>query len=112
MSVLTGNDSICSKVDGIFLHYIMSRSEYAEFGLTIGGYEFNMDKWKEHAAKTPSDIAAPDPVWTRIGEKTVVPVLALDVAFHLIRRERWSLKLNNLFTPIIWNHSIAWEYRF
>jgi len=112
ITFVTGDDSICSKVDGIFLHYILSRSEIVEWGITLGGYEFDMNKWEQHAEDTPTDISAPDPVWTRWGDKTIVPVLALDLGIHLIRHERWSLKLNNIFTPVIWNHSLAWEYRF
>ena len=109
---MQGNDSICSPIEGMFLHYIWIKESWYETGVTIGGYSFEMKNWEKHAQKTPEGVAAPDPVWTRVDGKYVVPVLALDFAIHLIKRNNWSLKLNNLFTPIIFNHSIAFEYRF
>lgn len=112
ITYMQGNDSICSEVEGLFLHYIMSSSEYLDIGVTFGGYSYNEKNWIEHEKKTPSDITAPSPVSAKYYGRAVVPVLALDVGIHLIRKERWSLKLNNLLTPIITNHSIAFEYRF
>lgn len=109
---MQGNDSICSPIEGIFLTYYFSRSETWDLGITAGGYSFEMDNWEDHAEKTPESIAAPSPVWTRIGNKTVVPVLAVQANLHLIRSGNWSFKLNNLLTPIITNHSISLEYRF
>jgi hypothetical protein len=109
---MQGNDSICSPIEGTFIHYLMYQTDWNELGITFGGYAYNEQNWKEHEEKTPSGIDAPQPVHLTFGGREVVPVLALDFAIHLIRRERWSLKLNNLFTPIIWNHSVAWEYRF
>jgi len=109
---LRGNDSICSPIEGMFIHYLWTKEQWYEIGMTLGGYSFEMSNWEKHARKTPDGVAAPDPVWTRVEGKYVVPVLALDYAIHLIRRDNWSLKLNNLFTPIIFNHSLAFEYRF
>lgn len=112
MTYMRGNDSICSDIEGLFLHYIFDGTDWWELGITIGGYAFDMDEWEEYAEETPSGVSSPEPVHTKVGDKDVVPVLALDFAIHLIRRDRWSLKLNNLFTPIIFNHSLAIEYRF
>lgn len=112
LTYLQGNDSICSPIEGMFLHYYFSRSDIWDIGATIGGYSFEMSNWKKHAEKTPSGIEAPGPVHTVINGRYVVPILALELDLHLIRRDRWSLKLNNLLTPIIFNHSIAYEYRF
>lgn len=109
---MQGNDSICSPIEGMFVHYIWMKDTWYDLGMTLGGYSFEMKNWEEYAEDTPEGVAAPDPVWTRIDEKYVVPVLALDLGIHLIRRENWSLKLNSLFTPIIFNHSLAYEYRF
>ncbi|MCO4755384.1 MAG: hypothetical protein KC478_12955 [Bacteriovoracaceae bacterium] len=112
MTYMRGNDSICSDIEGLFVHYIFIADKWWEMGMTVGGYSFEMKNWKEYAEKTPSGVASPTPVHTKFGSKDIVPVLALDVAIHLIRGDRWSLKLNNQFTPIIWNHSLAYEYRF
>lgn len=112
LTYMKGNDSICSPIEGLFIHIQTGGTKWIEYGITIGGYSFEMSNWEDHAADTPSDIEAPGPVWTRIENKYVVPVLALDIAIHLIRRDNWSLKLNNLLTPVIFNHSIAYEYRF
>lgn len=109
---MQGNDSICSEISGIFIHYIMNRGEFADVGITVGGYEYNIRNWERHEEETPADIDAPSTLLAYVGDKTVVPVLALDVGLHLIRRQTWSLKLNNLFTPIIFNHSLAVEFRF
>ena len=111
-TLMTGNDSICSKVDGIFYHYMFYKNKWNALGITTGAYAFNMDNWQAHADKTPSGIAAPSPVHTKIGDKDVVPVLALEWQLTLIYRESWSLKLMNLITPIITNHSIAVEIPF
>lgn len=109
---LTGNDSICSEIEGIFLHYTLSQSEIIDMSVTFGGYAYNEDNWVIHAEGTPSDIAAPEPVSADYFGRAIVPVLALEVGVHLIRRERWSVKLNNILTPFITNHSLAYEYRF
>lgn len=112
ITFMTGNDSICSKIDGIFYHYMFNRQDWYDVGITMGGYAFNMENWEKHEAETPDGIKAPQPVHTKVGGKDVVPVLALEYDIHLIRRENWSLTLNNLLTPIITNHSIAWKYYF
>lgn len=112
ITYMQGNDSICSPIEGMFLHYIWLKDFWYDVGMTVGGYSFEMNNWEEYAQDTPDGVAAPEPIWTRVDGKYVVPVLALDVGIHLIRRGNWSLKLNNLFTPIIFNHSLAWEYRF
>jgi hypothetical protein len=112
LTYMIGNDSICSEIEGVFFHYLFVRTDYTETGITVGGYAFNEENWDEHAQKTPSGIDAPEPVQIDYFGREIVPVLALDFAVHLIRKERWSLKLNNLFTPIIFNHSLAFEYRF
>lgn len=109
---MQGNDSICSEIEGVFFHYIYSRTDWIEYGITAGGYAFNQKNWDDYAQTTPSGISAPEPVQIDYFGREVVPVLALDVAIHLIRKDNWSLKLNNLFTPIIFNHSLAFEYRF
>ena len=109
---LRGNDSICSDIEGLFFQYLFRKGKWNDFGITVGGYAFNQSNWDEHAKKTPSGIAAPDPVAIDYFGRSVVPVLALSWGIHLIRSEKWSLKLNNLFTPVIFNHSIAYEYRF
>ncbi len=109
---MRGNDSICSDIEGVFFHYIFKKEEWIEYGVTVGGYAFNEDNWKAHALETPSDIDAPEPVQIDYFGRELVPVLAADVGIHLIKRDNWSLKLNNLFTPVIFNHSIAFEYRF
>lgn len=112
ISYMVGEDSICSPISGAFLHYLLNSYEVVDIGLTIGAYQYNRNNWKEHALNTPSDIDAPSTLLVEIDGKEHVPVLALDVGIHLIRRGDWSLKLNNLFTPIIFNHSLALEYRF
>lgn len=112
LTYMQGNDSICSEIEGIFLHYIFKREEWIEYGVTFGGYAFNEDNWIEHAEETPSGIDAPEPVQIDYFGREVVPVLAADVAIILIKREGWNLKLNNLFTPIIFNHSLALEFKF
>lgn len=80
--------------------------------MTFGGYAFEMNNWKEYQEETPTGVAAPEPVHTKFGGRDVVPVLGLDFSIHLIRGKMWSLKLNNLFTPIVFNHSLALERRF
>ena len=109
---MQGNDSICSEIEGIFIHYIFEKSDWYDMGITFGGYAFNEKNWYDHAEKTPSDIDAPEPVQIDYFGREVVPVIALEVGIHLIKQDNWSLKLNNLFTPIIFNHSVALEYRF
>lgn len=109
---LKGHDSICSDIDGVFINYSLSKGEYVDLGILAGGYSYNPENWKEHARKSPSGIESPEPVHTVIGDRDVVPVLALTVGIDLIRSTNWSLVLNNIFTPIIFNHSLAVEIRF
>lgn len=109
---LKGEDSICSPIDGLFIHYMFKRTKLVDVGITVGGYEYDTKNWDKHAEETPADIDAPSTLLADVNGKDVVPILALDVGLHLIRRKSWSLKLNNIFTPIIFNHSLAYEYRF
>lgn len=112
LTYITGNDSICSPIEGILFNYIFSKGEWNDIGITFGGYAFDEGNWDDHADDTPSSIDAPAPVQVDYFGRTIVPVIALDVGIHLIRRDNWSLKLNNLFTPVIFNHSLAFEWRF
>jgi hypothetical protein len=112
VTYMVGNDSICSEIEGIFFHYIFSQDEWNDFGITVGGYAYNQGNWDKHAEKTPSGIDAPEPTSIEYFGRPIVPVLALSWGLHLIRRDSWSLKLNSLLTPLIFNHSIAYEYRF
>jgi hypothetical protein len=109
---IRGNDSICSEIEGIFLHFNLQEHQWWDIGIQVGGYAFNETNWEKHAAITPSGIEAPEPVTARINGRAFVPVLALSWNVHLIRRDVWSLKLNNMLTPVITNHSLAFEYRF
>lgn len=112
ITYLQGNDSICSEIEGLFINYTLSEGEVVDLGIIAGGYAYNETNWEIHSQKTPSDIDAPSPVSARYYGRAIVPVLALEVAVHLIRRDTWSLKLNNQLTPVITNHSLAFEYRF
>lgn len=112
ITYMQGNDSICSEIEGLFFHYLFKKTDWYDMGITVGGYAFNEENWFDHAEETPSDIDAPEPVQIDYFGREVVPVLALEVGIHLIKRENWSFKLNNLFTPIIFNHSLALEFRF
>lgn len=112
LTYMQGNDSICSEISGTFYHYLFSRTNWYDMGITLGGYRFNMNNWKRHERRTPNGIAAPSPVHTKFGDQDIVPVLALEFDIHLIRREGWAFKLNNLITPIITNHSVALEFFF
>ena len=109
---MQGEDSICSPIEGLFFTYYFSREEWLDLGFVIGGYAFNIQNWEDYAMTTPSGVESPEPVYFKWNNRYVVPVLALEVEVHLIKSDRWSLKLNNAFTPIIWNHSLAIEYRF
>lgn len=109
---MQGNDSICSDIEGLFFHYTFSKSELIDTRITLGGYSYNQSSWDEHKAKTPSGIDAPAPVRMQYFGRDIVPVLAYEVGVHLIRRDNWSLILNNLFTPVIFSHSLAFELRF
>jgi hypothetical protein len=112
ITYMQGNDSICSPIEGVFVHYTLKRYQFIDTELVLGGYSYIRENWEEHAEETPGDIAPPELVHTDFGDKSIVPVLALGVSVHLVRRESWSVLLNNLFTPIIWNHSLAFELRF
>lgn len=112
VTYLVGNDSICSEIEGLFFHYLFFQNDWNDIGITAGGYAYNQKNWDEHAKKTPSSIDAPSPVRTEYFGRDIVPVLALEVGIHLVRRDNWSIKLNNLLTPIIFNHSLAFELRF
>ena len=112
LTYMQGNDSICSPIEGLFGHYTFYDDGWWEYGVTFGGYAFDQKNWDEHAASTPAAIDAPEPVRIDYNGRDIVPVLALDISIRLIKRPRWSLRLNNLFTPIIFNHSIAFEYNF
>ena len=109
---MQGHDSICSVVEGLLFHYNLKSTDFFELGMTFGGYAYSQDSWDAYALSVPIETAAPEPTHFKYFGRDMVPVLALDLGIHLIKGENWSLKLNNLFTPIIFNHSIAWEYRF
>jgi hypothetical protein len=112
VSYLQGNDSICSEIEGLFLHYRFSDDGWWDTGLILGGYAYNQKNWDEHAISTPSSIEAPQPVSGKYFGRDIVPVLAVDVGVRILQRDNWALRINNIFTPIIFNHSVAWEYFF
>lgn len=109
---LTGDDSICSKIEGLFFHYFFSQQDWVEYGITLGGYSYNQTNWDNYAEKTPSGIDAPSPVSIDYFGREVVPVVALSVNFVLVKRGSFELKLNNLLTPIITNHSLGFNFYF
>lgn len=112
LTYLEGNDSICSPIKGLLLHYRFSQSEWYDLGMAFGGYAYDEGNWEEHARETPTGIDAPEPVQVEYFGRRVVPVLALDFGIHLVKRSHWSIKLNNIITPVIFNHSLAFEWRF
>lgn len=109
---LNGHDSICSQIEGLIFHNVFSSSEYFDFAMVVGGYTYNPTNWEQHEEETPEGIDAPSPVSFPAFGRMVVPVLALGMDVHMIRRDTWSLKLVNILTPIITNHSIMIEWRF
>ena len=42
LTYMQGNDSICSDIEGLFVHYLFTADRWWETGLTIGGYSFEM----------------------------------------------------------------------
>lgn len=112
ISYMQGNDSICSEIEGLFAHYRFTDDGWWDVGMTVGGYAYNEENWIEHARNTPSAIDAPDPVSIDYFGRDVVPVVALDVGIRIVKRDTWAVRINNLFTPVIFNHSIAWEYAY
>lgn len=109
---MQGEDSICSPIEGIFLHYFFEKTQFWSLGMSIGGYSYIPQNWIDHKEKTPESIEAPQVVTTDLGNRKIVPVLALDFALYLIKGQTFSLKLNNQFTPIIFHHSLAFEIMF
>ena len=59
LTYMQGNDSICSYIEGLFVHYLFEKSEWYDMGITAGGYSFIEENWEEHARDTPNSIAAP-----------------------------------------------------
>ena len=112
VSYLIGDDSICSRIEGMLYNYTFRHYEYMDVSMMMGGYTYIARNWKKHEEETPSGIDAPQPVSFNAFGTMVVPVLALGVELHLIKGEYSSLKLMNILTPIITNHSLMFEYRF
>ncbi len=112
VTVMQGEDSICSSITGFFYGYTFARYEYHEFGLVAGGYSFKQENWDANAVNTPPGFDRVDLVSVDILGLEFVPILGIEWSVHLIRGKSWSLKLNNILTPIITNHSLALELRF
>lgn len=112
VTYMQGNDSICSDIEGLFVNYRFTDDGWWDIGLMLGGYAYDPGAWEDHARDTPGAIDAPDTVSIDYFGRAVVPVVALEVGIRLVKRDNWSVRLNNLFTPIIFNHSLAWEYSF
>ncbi|MDA8792620.1 hypothetical protein N9N67_05205 [Bacteriovoracaceae bacterium] len=112
VTYINGHDSICSQIEGLIFHSVFSSSESFDFSMVIGGYTYDPRNWERYKEKTPEGIDAPSPVSVEAFGRMVVPVLALGVDVHMIRRDTWSLKLVNILTPIITNHSLMIEWRF
>lgn len=112
VSYMQGEDSICSPIEGLFFHYVFSDDGWWAYGITLGGYAYNPQNWIEHAEETPEAIDAPAPVRIDYFGRDIVPVLAFDVSIRIVKGNGWSVRLNNLFTPIIFNHSVAFEWEF
>lgn len=113
ITVLDGEDSICSDISGGFVTYGFYFRERIDVGVILGGYNYNQDNWDRHALEAPDNVDAPSPFTVSLWGHRFVPVFGLQVGLHLIRsRNHWSLVLNNILTPVIFNHSIMLQFRF
>lgn len=113
VTFMKGNDSICSDIEGMFITWGFKFEERMDMGIIFGGYGYIQENWDAHALTTPDGVSAPTPVTIKIGNERFVPVLGLQVGLHLIKSSSgWSLILNNILTPVIFNHSLMLQWRF
>ncbi|MBL7664102.1 MAG: hypothetical protein JNM93_03125 [Bacteriovoracaceae bacterium] len=112
LTYMQGEDSICSPIEGVFYSYGFAYTKYVEFTFIMGGYSFVEENWDARNENKPNGYDTVDLVAVNIDGFEFVPILGIEVGVHLIRRNMWSLKLNNVLTPIITNHSLAVEMRF
>lgn len=111
-TVMAGEDSICSEIYGAFYGYQFYRTKYLDIGVIAGGYSFVQENWDESNANTPANFDTVDLVSVDVFGLEFVPILGIELGIHLMRNKTWSLKINNVLTPVITNHSIALEMRF
>lgn len=112
-TIMKGNDSICSDIQGMMITWGFKFEERLDMGIIFGGYDYIQENWDEHARNTPDGVDAPSPVTIEIDGNRFVPILGLQVGLHLIRSSSgWSLVLNNILTPVITNHSLMFQVRF
>jgi hypothetical protein len=112
LTLMAGEDSICSPIEGLFYTYRFYPKQFFEVGFIVGGYSFDQENWDEREANRPAGFKPVELVTVEVLGLEFVPIIGLEVGVHMIRGQGWSLKLNNIFTPIITNHSLALEWRF
>lgn len=112
LTYMIGYDSICSPVQGLFYTYKVYEGKWFGFGLTAGGYRFNMQNWIYEEYNVPPNKIGVTPIYTKLGTGYFVPVLAAELNFGLFHAGTWSLWLNALVTPVISNISISLKKTF
>jgi hypothetical protein len=113
MTIAEGEDSICSKIQGLMFTWGFKFEERLDVGIVFGGYNYIQKNWTAHELKAPDGVDSPTPFTIRIGKERFVPIGGIQVGLHLIRSaDGWSLILNNILTPIVFNHSLMVQYRF
>ncbi len=112
VTYMQGEDSICSSIKGGFYTYRFYGGNFLDMGLIAGGYNYKEENWKATNDNRPAGYDTVDLVSVDVFGLEFVPILGIELSLHLIRGRSWSLKLNNILTPIITNHSLALEFRF
>lgn len=112
LTYMVGYDSICSPIQGAFYTYKVYEGKWFGFGLTAGGYRFNMPNWIYEENHVPANEYKVTPVYTKVGNEYFVPVLAAEFNFALVHADTWSIWFNALVTPIISNLSLSLKKTF
>ena len=97
-----GEDSIGSPIAGIgFAKGVYNK--VGELGLVGGTYVSNTKTW---------DRAQVETLGVPVGSHKLVPVMGVEANLNLFRIGELQIKLNNLITPVLSNHTIGVSWAF
>jgi hypothetical protein len=103
-TALVGEDSICSPIQGLFYGYKLYESKWFGMAFIFGGYHFDHDNWVNEENNVPAGKVGVSPVYTTIGKNFyIVPVGGIEIDIGLFHwdKDKWSLNVNTILTPII-----------
>jgi hypothetical protein len=94
---LVGENSYCKPIWGATSYYRMYKNNVVQIQGTAGFYHFDATK----------DEYAGGSFFAHVGDFYFVPIVGVEINLNLYQARNFNVKMVNLITPVISNHSIG-----